>query len=150
MIASFCTRTAGPASARQGPGEAQLVPVRVGDVEEALAPFGVARRRFRAAAARDNASIQPIHIVIVEDQPAPPRPLLFWWLQDQVEEIAADAKAREARCLPAEDGFEPEHAVESHGARHVVRREGDRADASDHRPTPFCRTDPARWLYLSP
>src|SRR4029077_13499754 len=41
------------------------------------------------------------------------------------------------RRLAAVDGFKAQHAIETHRSRHVVRRQGDRADASDHRQTPF-------------
>jgi hypothetical protein len=75
-------------------------------------------------------------------------------LQDQVQEIAADAKAREARHFAAMDDFKSQHAVESHRSRHVVRRQGDRADARDHRQTPFLARsallDPARCARLIP
>src|SRR5216683_584721 len=135
-----------------GPGEAQLVTIGIGDVEEALAPFRVARRGIRPAAGGEEAPVEPIDIAVVEDQPAPPRPAPRGRLQDQVQEIVAGAKAGETSLLAAMDDREPRNAVKSDGTRHVVRRQGDRADAGDHRPmsSSFTMRDPARWPRLIP
>src|SRR5437016_11783012 len=53
-------------------GEAELVAVRVGQMEEALAPFGIARRRVRAIAGRDHARMQRVDVGMVEDDASPP------------------------------------------------------------------------------
>src|SRR5260370_41980996 len=113
--------------ASEGPGEAQLVAVGIGDVEEALAPCRITRRGLRAAAGGDKAPVGPVDDGAVEDQPAPPRPLPPGRLQCQVEEIVAGAKAGETGILAAVDDREPRNAVEPDGTRHVVRRQGDRA-----------------------
>ncbi len=59
-------------SGRNRPGEAQLVPVRVGEVKEALAPGGIGRRRVGAHPGRDQPGIERIDIRMMENQPAPP------------------------------------------------------------------------------
>ena len=59
------------------PGEAQLVAVRVGDVEEALAPRRVARRGIGPNPGGGQAGVEGIDIGVVEDQPAPPIPYIF-------------------------------------------------------------------------
>src|SRR5580700_2371757 len=132
-------------SAPEGPGEAQLVAVGIADVEEALAPRRITRRGLRPAAGGEEAVVKPIDIAVVEDQSAPPRPLPPDRLQDQVQEIVAGAKAGKGGIRAAMDDREPQHAVKPDGTRHVVRRQGDRADAGDHRPIPsfFTMRDPA-------
>ena len=47
--------------------ETEFVTIRVGQVEEPLAPFGVARRRVRAIAGRDHARMQRVDVGMVED-----------------------------------------------------------------------------------
>ena len=54
--------------------ETELVTFRVGQVEEPLAPFGVARRRVRAIAGRDHARMKRIDVGMVEDDASPPGP----------------------------------------------------------------------------
>jgi hypothetical protein len=53
--------------ALERPSEAQLMAVGIGDMEEALAPFRVARRRLDAVAGGDQSGIEPVHIRVVED-----------------------------------------------------------------------------------
>src|SRR6516165_7229648 len=53
--------------------ETELVTIRVGQVEEPLAPFGVARRRVRAIAGRDHARMKRIDVGMVEDDASPER-----------------------------------------------------------------------------
>src|ERR1700747_306157 len=116
--------------------------VGIGNMEEALAPFRIARRRLDRVAGSDQPGIQPVYIRVVEDHSAPPRPLPRSRLCDQVHKIAAGLEAGEARVLTAIQHGEPEHLIESARTPHVVRREGDRADAFDHRwvpPTPAAR-----------
>src|SRR5262249_54816272 len=54
--------------------EADLVTIRVGQVKEPRAPFGIARRRVRAIAGRDNARMKRVDVGMVEDEASPPRP----------------------------------------------------------------------------
>src|SRR3984893_18341593 len=98
-------------SAPEGPGEAQLVAVGIGDVEEALAPCRITRRGIRPAAGGKEAAVKPIDIAVVEDQPAPPRPLPPGRLQNQVQEIVAGAEAGKGGVRAAMDDREPQHAV---------------------------------------
>jgi hypothetical protein len=89
--------------------ETEFVTIRVGQVEEPLAPFGVARRRVRAIAGRNHARMKRI---------APSSP-----------------KARKRGLVAAEDHLKSQHAIEANRARHVVGGEGDGTDAFDHRPS---------------
>src|SRR5580704_14913395 len=120
------THRKGTASA-QGPREAQLVPVRIGQVEVSLAPFGIARRRLRMQAGRERAGVETIDIGMMEDHAAPPRPLARA-LGDQVEEARSSAEAGERGRLAAIGELEAERAIESHGADHVMGRKRDGAD----------------------
>ena len=51
------------------PSEAQRIAVGIGDMEEALAPFRVARR-LDPVAGGDQSCIQPVYIRVVEDHAA--------------------------------------------------------------------------------
>src|SRR3984893_16725539 len=118
--------------ALERPSEAQLMAVGIGNMEEALAPFCVARRRLDPVPGGGQPGIEPVHIRVVEDHAAPPRPLPPSRLRDQVHKIAARFEAREVLVFTAIQHGEPEHPVKSDRPPHVVRREGDRADAPDH------------------
>ena len=74
-------------------GEAELVTVRVGQMEEALAPFGIARRRVRAIAGRDYARMQRVDVGMVEDDTSPPRPRSLGRLRDQIEVARSSPKS---------------------------------------------------------
>src|SRR4051794_16274552 len=87
----------GPATARRGrrsaersrprprgPGEAELVAVRVGEVEEALAPFGVAGGGARSVSRRACTLVECVDVGDVEDHAPPPAPALLRRLGDQV------------------------------------------------------------------
>src|SRR5262245_26566403 len=115
-------------------GEAELVAVRVGQVEEALAPFGIARRGVRTVAGRHHARMQRVDVGMVEDDAPPPRPSPLRRLGDEVEIAAARAKARERCVVAAVNDLEAEHAVEADGPRHVVGGERNGTDAVDHCP----------------
>src|SRR5262249_3978572 len=54
----------------QRPGKAELVAVGIGQMKEALAPFGVARRRLRTVARRADAGVQRVYVGIIEDDAA--------------------------------------------------------------------------------
>ena len=48
--------------------------IRIGQVEEPLAPFGVARCRVWMVAGRDHARMGRVNVGMVEDNSSPPRP----------------------------------------------------------------------------
>ena len=60
---------------RQRPNKAELVTIRVGQVKETLAPFGISRGRVRPVPCRDYAPIERINVRIVEDHSSPPGPM---------------------------------------------------------------------------
>src|ERR1019366_9049858 len=133
------TRPAATSPRSQRPGKAEFVPVRVANVEIALAPRRVARGEVRRQAGLLGACILSIDIVDVEDGAAPPRQGSLSGNQRQVQIAATGAEAGERRVRSAVVQFEPERPVERDRACHVVRRQGDRADAFDH-----ARSLPAR------
>src|SRR5712691_5656236 len=118
------------------------MPVRVGDVEEALAPLRIARRAVGPAPGGDQPRVESVDIAVVENEAPPPRPPPLGRLRNQVEKILAGAETGEDRVLAAVDDLKIQHAVEANGAPHVVRRQGDSADAFDHRPTPPSSSPP--------
>src|SRR2546421_420139 len=92
--------------------------------------------------------VAPPHFVATE-MPAPPQPVpcalpeiapikaapIGRAVNLRMEDVAG-AKAGESGILAAVDDRKPQHAVKGDGTRHVVRRQGDGADARDHRPMP--------------
>jgi hypothetical protein len=117
--------------------------VRVGDVEKALAPVGVAGRAVGPAAGGDQPCMEGVDFGVIEDEAPPPRPLHLGRLKDQVEKIVAGAETGEACLLAAMDDRQIEETVKFDGAPHVVRRQGDRTDAFDHRTAPSSSRQPA-------
>src|SRR5580692_9086960 len=95
--------------------------VRIGQVEEPLAPFGIARRRLRMQAGRKGTRVESIDVGMMEDDAAPPRPLALAF-EDQVEKARAGAEAGERGRLAAIGDLEAKRAVEADGPRHVVGR----------------------------
>src|SRR5260370_14260334 len=118
-------------------GEAELVAVRVGQMEEALAPFGIARRRVRAIAGRDHARVQRVDVGMVEDDASPPRPRSLGRLGDQIEIARSSPKARKRGVAAPVDHLKSQHAIEADRARHVVGGERDGADIFDRRAHPI-------------
>src|SRR5262249_34881382 len=115
-------------------GEAELVTVRVGQMEETLAPFGIARRSVGAVAGRDHEGMQRIDIGMVEDDTPPPGPISLGGLGDQIEIACSRAKARERSVASAVKHLEAQHAIEKHCARHVVSGERNGTDPFNHAP----------------
>src|SRR5262249_861099 len=72
LLSRQASRGATPALSPQRLGEAELVTIRVGQMEEALAPFGIARRRVRMIAGRHHARMQRVDVGMVEDDASPP------------------------------------------------------------------------------
>src|SRR5205823_10931815 len=58
----------------QRPCEAQLMTIGVRQMEEALAPFGVAWRGVRTIADRQHAGVERVHVGMIKDDAPPPRP----------------------------------------------------------------------------
>src|SRR5690348_64309 len=97
----------------QWSGEAELLTVRVGHVEEPLAPFGVARLSIRVKAGRDYSCVQAVDIGVVEDHMPPPRPGPLDWLGDEIEIAGSRTKARERCIVAAINQIEAKHAIEA-------------------------------------
>ena len=79
----------------QRPGETELVTIRIGEVEEALAPRGITRGRVGMVAGRDHARVQGVDVGMIEDDASPPRPGSLGWLGDEIEITPPGTKARE-------------------------------------------------------
>src|SRR5437868_2999293 len=79
----------------QRPGETELVAVGIDQVEEALAPFGVAGRRRWPAARGERAVVKFIDIGDVEDDAPPPGPAPAGGLGNEVEIARPGSKAGE-------------------------------------------------------
>ena len=117
--------------------ETELVTFRVGQVEEPLAPFGVARRRVRAIAGRDHARMQGIDVGMVEDDTSPPRPTPLRRLGDEIEIAASRPKARKRCVVATVNDLKSKHAIEVDGTPHAVGSQRDGTNALDH-----CRNAP--------
>src|SRR5450759_5508576 len=83
----------------QRPGEAEFVTIGIGQVEESLAPFGIARRRIWAVAGRDHSRMEGVNVGLAEDHASPPRPLTLGRLRDEIEIACSRPKARECLSL---------------------------------------------------
>jgi hypothetical protein len=64
----------------QRPSKTELVTIRVGQVKESLAPFGISRGGVRPIPRRDYTPIERINVRIVEDHSSPPGPMPLGWL----------------------------------------------------------------------
>ena len=116
----------------QRPGETELVSIGVGQVEEPLAPFGVARHCVWAVAGHDHARMEGVNVGMVEDHASPPGPLALGRLRDQIEIAPSRSKARECCVVATVNNLKSQHAVEADGPRHIVGSERDGANALDH------------------
>ena len=72
MSSMPCVAFSGAPPLAQWPREAQLMSVRVGDVEVALAPLGVARREVGFQTLSYGVPMESIHVGDVEDHATPP------------------------------------------------------------------------------
>src|SRR5205823_11632584 len=104
-------------------GEAELVTVRIGQMEEALAPFRIARRGVRPVAGRDHAGVQRIDVGMIENDTPPPRPVSLGGLGDEMEIARSRPKPRERSLASAVHQLEAEHPIEIHWAGQAVRVE---------------------------
>src|ERR1700719_4383166 len=115
-----------------GPGEAELMTVRIGHVEEPLPPFGVAGGGVGPVSGRYHARIEGVDIGIIKDDASPTRPCPLMHLRDEFDIARARPEAREIRVIATVDHLKSEVAIEAHRARHVVRGKRYRADVLDH------------------
>src|SRR5207237_9400355 len=90
-------------------GEAELVTIRIGHMEEPLAPFRVARGGIRAVARREHAGMQRVDVGMIEDDPSPPGPLSLDRLRDQIEIARARPKHGEGGNATAGNYAEYQH-----------------------------------------
>ena len=100
-------------SLMQWPGEAQFVAIRIGQVEEPLAPFGIARRRVRSITGRDHPRVEAVDVGMIEDDTSPPGPLSPRGLCDEIEKAGSSPKARKRRVITAMDDRESQRAVKA-------------------------------------
>ena len=84
----------------QRPGKAELVTIGIGQVEEPLAPFGIAGRRLWAIAGRNHSRMEGVNVGAVEDHASPPGPLALGRLRDEIEIARSRPKARECCVQP--------------------------------------------------
>jgi hypothetical protein len=125
----------------QWKGEAKFVAIRIGQVKEPLAPFGVARCRVWSVAGRDHARIEVVDVGMVEDDTSPPRPISLRGLCDEIEKARSSLKTCKRGVIATMNDLKSQHAIEGDRARHVVGGERDSADALGHHGTaPFLRT----------
>src|SRR5262249_9402197 len=120
-------------AASQWPSEAKFVAIRIGQVKEPLAPFGIARRRVRSVTRGDHARIEGVDVGMVEDDTSPPRPVSLRGLCDEVEKAASSPKTCKRGVITTMNDLKSQHAIEGDGARHVVGGQRDGTDALDHR-----------------
>src|SRR5258708_38903244 len=116
----------------QWPSEAKFVAIRIGQVKETLAPFGIARCRVWSIAGRDHARIEGIHVGMVEDDTSPPRPFSLRGLCHEIEKAGSSPKTCKRGVITTMNDLKSQHAIEGDGARHVVGGQRDSADALDH------------------
>jgi len=129
------------AVASHRPGEAQFMAVRIGQMKETLAPYGITWRGVRSIAVRDDTGVQGVDIRHVEDDATPPCPVPLFRLDDEVQIAGSGPKTGEGCVLAATDEVETQRGVEANRTRHIMRRQCDRTDALDHRGDfiPGCR-----------
>src|SRR5258708_36219300 len=139
----LCASTASPVILRnaplsQVPSEAKFAAVRIGQVKEPLAPFGIAWCRVWSIAGRDHARIEGVHVGMVEDDTSPPRPFSLRGLCHEIEKAGSSPKTCKRGVITTMNDLKSQHAIEGDGARHVVGGKRDGTDALDHRGTaPF-------------
>src|SRR5262249_189436 len=100
-------------SSSQRPGKAELVTIGIGQVEEPLAPFGIAGLRIGAIAGRDHSRMEGVNVGAIEDYASPPGPLALGRLRDEIKIAGSRPKARECRVLTAVNDLKSQHAVEA-------------------------------------
>src|SRR5712672_221043 len=104
----------------QWTSEAKFVAIRIGQVEEPLAPFGIAPCRVWSVAGRDHARIEGVDVGMVEDDTSPPRPISLRELCDEIEKAGSSPKTCKRGVITTVNDLKSQHAIEGDGARHVV------------------------------
>src|SRR5271166_3766764 len=117
----------------QGPGEAEFMPIRVGQMKETLTPWGITWRSVRSIAVRDDTSVQSVDIRHVEDDATPPCPVSPFGLDGEVQIARSHPKTGEGCVLASTDEIEAQRGVETDCTGHIMGRQCDRTDALDHR-----------------
>ena len=126
-------RECGAGEASERAREAQLMSVRVGQVEIALAPGRVARGGFRRESGRDDPRMHRVDIADMEDHPAPEIHFPGAFIRDQVQGLAGGyAECGERAPAPAEFAGKAERFIEAHRAVHVGGGEGEGVHLFDH------------------
>src|SRR5258708_9191041 len=128
-----CECGIGGLTVSQWPGKAKFVAIRIGQVKEPLAPFGIARCRVWSVAGRDHARIEGVDVGMVEDDTSPPRPISLCGLCDEIEKAGSGPKTCKRGVITTMNDLKSQHEIEGDGARHVVGGQRDSADALDHR-----------------
>ncbi len=113
------------------PREAELVTVRVADVEVAFAPFGVARSSVAPQPLGDAVLVQGVHVRDIEDHPTPPGPLVLQRLSNQVHITRSGKQASKGCPFAAVADGKTERTIEPYGACHIMGRQADGADGFD-------------------
>jgi len=97
---------------RNGPSEAKFVAVRIGQVKELFAPFGIARCRVCSVAGRDHARIEGVDLGMVEDDTSLPGPLSRCRLCDEIEKAGSSPKACKRGVIATMNDLKSQHAIE--------------------------------------
>jgi hypothetical protein len=118
----------------QRPSEAKFVTIRVGEVEEPLAPFGIVRCRVWAVAGRDHARMEGVNVGMVEDNTSPPRPISLGRLGNEIEIAVSNPKTRKRCLVTTMNDLKAEHAIEANSARHNADAERKTKGRPDGRP----------------
>ena len=130
--AHLVSRHRPPASRRRDrPGEAQFMAVRIGQVEEALAPGGIHRSSVGFQARGDGLGVEGVHVGDVEDDPAPSPSLVIVRSGDQVQVAGARMQAGEGCPLTTVTDGEAQGAIEADCAGHVASHQADGTDSLD-------------------
>jgi hypothetical protein len=79
----------------QGPGEAELMTVRVGQMKKVFTLCGITRHGVRPIAAGDDMRVQSVDIRYIEDGAPPPCPISLFGLDDKVQVAGSGAKTAE-------------------------------------------------------
>src|SRR5262249_24230486 len=137
LFSRGCSSTTGAmpilSAGSQWPSEAKLVAIRIGQVKEPLAPFGIAGRRVWSVAGRDHPRIEGVDVGMVEDDTSPPRPISLRGLCDEIEKAGSGPKTCKRGVITTMNDLKSQHAIEGDGAHHVVGGQRDGTDALNHR-----------------